>query len=259
LAYIEHANVLWMYGGSQACGSGGFGKDTWTFNPDSKTWINMFPTGKIPGQTVLLSAYDKVTKKVFIRASFGLYTYDYDANTWELLSLDQISGSIWAYSMTLDPVRRQLVLVGGDSSPHTYLIPLDGNPDYALIPLATSNGESIEGTKAPGLAFEPTTKTILAWDGSKRNSNLSTVWSLNPDTGQWALKASTGTSMVTNPRSAGTYGRWQYVPKLNKFVGVMDVDQNAWFYQASGTGEITDTAPPSVTLSQPTDQSYGLG
>jgi len=150
-------------------------------------------------------------------------------------------------------VRRQLVLVGGNTTPHTYLVSVDGTPNYALRPLSTSNGASIEGTQAPGLAFEPTTKAILAWDGSHKNSNPSTVWSLNPDTGQWTLKTSTGTSLTTNPKSTGTYGRWQYVPTLNKFVGVMDIDQNAWLYQTSGTDDPTDTSPPNVSLSQPTD------
>ena len=253
LAYIEHANVLWMYGGSMACGSGGFGKDTWTFNPTSKVWTNMFPTGPHPGQSLVLTAYDKQTRKVFVRTPSDLYTYDYDANVWERLATDNIAGFTWFYSMTLDPVRRKLVLVGGRDTPHTYLISLDGNPNYNLTPLSTSNGQSIEGTQAPGVAFDPTTNNIIAWDGSKRNSNLSTVWSLNPETGQWTLKASTGTSMVTNPSSTGTYGRWQYVPQLNKFVGVADVDQNAWLYQISGTGNPTDTSPPSVTLSQPSN------
>ncbi len=250
LAYLAHAHVLWMYGGSMGCGSGGFGKDTWTFDPLHKVWTNKFPTGTNPGQSVILAAYDPQTQKVFVRNSSRLYAYDYDANTWEYLSTANIANFSF-YSMVLDPVRRQLVLVGGRETPHTYVIPLEGAVAYTLTPLTTSNGQAIEGTQSPGLAFDPTTNQIVAWDGSKRNSNLSSVWSLNPDTGHWTLQTSTGTTLTTNPTSTGTYGRWHYSPLLNKFVGVMDVDQDVWLYQATDTNVPPDTAPPHVTLSQP--------
>ena len=59
MAYITHADRLFAFGGSRACGSGGFGKDTWTFNFSDNTWTRMRTSGRAPGRTILISQYDE--------------------------------------------------------------------------------------------------------------------------------------------------------------------------------------------------------
>ena len=257
LAYLEHVNLFWAFGGSRACGSGGFGKDTWTFDPSTKQWKNEFPTGSVPLNGVMITAYDPVTKKVFFQRARGLYTYEYGdsktsrVNTWTKLHDEAIAGYS-QMSGTIDPVRRKFVLVGGASSPGTYLMDLDG-PDYKPKRLNTTNGAVIEGTQAPGLAYDPGTDRILAWDGSRKAVNPSAVWSLNVDTGNWTLIQTEGSSMSVTG-STGTFGRWRYVPALNQFVAVSAIGQNAWLYSNSGTS-VQDTLPPTVTVTEPTQNA----
>ena len=249
LAYLEHVNLFWIFGGSRACGSGGFGRDTWTFDPSTNQWNNEFPSGNIPEEGVMITAYDPVTKKVFFQRSRGLFTYEYGAsktsrvNTWTKLNdkaivgYDQMSG-------TIDPVRRKFVFVGGASNPGTYIIDLNSS-DPSPQKLTTTNGAIIEGTQAPGIAFDPNTSRILAWDGSRLTTNTSAVWSLNVDTGTWTLVESEGSGMSVNTSSTGTFGRWRYAPSLDQFVAVISIDQNAWLYSNDGSpGQPPDVTPP---------------
>ena len=34
--------------------------------------------------------------------------------------------------------------------------------------------------------------------------------------------------------SRGTYGRWRYIPRVNAFILVNDVDENVYFYKHTG-------------------------
>ena len=262
LAYLEHVNLFWIFGGSRACGSGGFGTDTWTFDPSTNQWKNEFPSGNIPGEGVMITAYDPVTNKVFFQRERGLFTYEYGnsktsrVNTWTKLNDEAIPGYN-QMSGTIDPVRRKFVFVGGASTPGTYLIDIDSsNPSPQQ--LTTTNGGVIESAQAPGVAYDPNTNRILAWDGSRLTTNTSTVWSLNVDTGNWTLAHAEGSGMAVNTNSTGTYGRWRYAPSIDKFVAVISVDQNARLYSNSGApGQ--DTIPPTVAVTEPAQSATVSG
>ena len=253
LAYLEHVNLFWIYGGSRACGSGGFGRDTWTFDPATMEWKNEFPTGIKPDAGIVISAYDPVTKKVFVKNNNHFFTYEYgdsptsQVNHWIRLDNSFIPGYA-QMSGTIDPVRRKFIFVGGASSPGTYLIDLDG-PDYTPQELVTTNGAVIEGTQAPGVAFDPETSRILAWDGSRVSVNPSEVWSLDVDRGEWTLIQTEGSGMSVSG-STGTFGRWRYVPSLNQFVSVISVNQNARLFSTDIDG---DTTPPTGSVIDPAD------
>jgi len=196
----------------------------------------------------MITAYDPFTKKVFLQRARGLFTYEYGAsqtarvNRWTKLHDEAIVGYA-QMSGTIDPIRRQFVLVGGYNDPGTFVMNLDG-PDYNPQRITTTNGGVIEGTQAPGLAYDPGSARILAWDGSRRATNPSSVWSLNLETGQWTEIQTDGSGMGLNTGSTGTFGRWRYVPTLNQFVAVPEIDQNAWLFSPDG-GPPPDTTPPA--------------
>ena len=249
MVYLEHVNLFWIFGGSRACGSGGFGRDTWTFDPSTNQWKNEFPSGKIPLTGVMITAYDPETKKVFLQRERGLYTYEYGdsktsrENTWTKLNDKAIPGYN-QMSGTIDPIRRQLVLVGGWKRPGTWLIDIDdSSPKPERV--KTTNGEVIERAQAPGVAYDPGTKRILAWDGSRRSKDPSAVWSLDLDAKQWTQLETQGGGPSINKGSTGSYGRWRYVPALSQFVAVISVKQNAWLFSMSNAEGNTVSTEPS--------------
>ena len=270
LAYLEHVNLFWIYGGSRACANGGLSRDTWTFDPSTAQWKNEFPKGKIPGNGITITAYDPETKKVFMQRQRGFFAYEYGdsktsrVNEWTKLN-DKAIGGYQQMSGTIDPVRRKFVLVGGYKKRGTWLIDLD---DSSPSPerLKTTNGAVIEGTQAPGIAYDPGSDRILAWDGSRRSKNSSSVWSLNVDSGQWTEIETEGSGMSVSG-STGTFGRWRYVPALKQFIAVISTKENAWLFSTSSAEgkTVSNISPPPPSggkkpvSNDPTSPSPGSG
>lgn len=240
LAYIEHADRLFAYGGSQACGSGGFGADTWTFDFSTMKWERMQEVNSQIGNRIVAAAYDRVTQKVYLHNGNGFFTYDYDTNTWTRLNgNDSISSFKTAFAV-VDPVRRKFVVV---SSGQVYVIDLRAGSNYSSAILGTSGATTLmaEG-RSPGLAYDAARDRIVGWNGADSSSTPDTVYSLDLDTGIWTAVAAPGGPVGGNTR--GTFGRWRYAPKLNAFVVANDVDENAFLFNL-GAGTLIRPMPPT--------------
>ena len=246
LAYIAHADRFFAYGGSRACGSGGFGTDTWTLNLSTLQWENRNPSGNSPGPFILASAYDPITKKVYVRNVQNFFSYHYDSNTWQKLGQDHVISGFSNSSAVIDPVNRKFVVVGPGG---VHLIDLDSG-NYTPQQLATTGPDTIvQDGRSPGLAYDSVRNLVVAWDGSDLGTTPETVYNLNINTGQWTAMTATGGPSGFD--TAGTFGRWQFVPNLNAFVVVNNVDENAYLFRADTT--LIDTNPPSVSLTAPSN------
>ena len=255
LAYIEHADRFFLYGGSRACGSGGFGTDTWTFDFTSLTWVNRAPSGPNPGPAILASAYDPLTQNVFVRTEWQFYSYNYDANAWQKLGGLSFLPDFSLSSAVIDPTNRLYVVVGPAG---VYIIELDSG-DYTPRPISTSGPNVIiDDGRSPGLAYDPERKVIVAWDGSDRGTTPDTVYDLQIDpiagTGQWVATSAPGGPSGGGTR--GTFGRWRYVPSLKAFVVVNHVDENAFLYRANTN---PDTTPPTGSVTEPAEGETVVG
>jgi hypothetical protein len=160
------------------------------------------------------------------------------ADRWEILT-----GYDWIEeNMTgeIDPERRVMVAVGMG---RFHLWDLN-NPMAGDLSPPTSGATAIESEDAPGLAYDPVSKTIVAWSGG---ANVYTL-SFNATNGwNWTLRppAPTNTVIPTAAVSVGTYGRFRYIPSRNVFIVVNDIHQDVYIYRLStGTG----SPPPTVNL-----------
>ena len=236
LAYIAHADRLFVYGGSKGCGSGGFGNDTWTFDFNTNTWHYMQPSGDNPGRALVASAYDPVTKKVFMRTNRYLYAYDFDNNSWERLSGDDLISGFSFKSAAIDPVRRKFVIVGGKSAGSVHVIDLSPGSNYQQTQLTTTGDTTMVQGKSPGVAYDPVNDRIVAWDGARESTPpIDTVYALNLDTLIWS--AHTFPNGPTQDVTTGTFGRFAYVPSLQAIVAVSSVDENAFLLRlGDGSG-----------------------
>ena len=238
MAYIAHADRLFAYGGSRACGSGGFGNDTWTFSFSEGTWKKMNPSGSSPGRKVLVAQYDEQTKLVWVRSKEALYTYDFDDNAWSQVGKGYISG-LDKSSGAIDTKRRQFVIVGPSG---VWTIDLDG---------FSKNAEKIETTganlgkkgiarRSPGFDYDPKLDRFVLWAASDVDETPGTVYFLDWDKKEWTMEKPAGGPRGSGAR--GTFGRWRYAPNLDAFVGVNSVGRNIFLFASKDTPTLQQLA-----------------
>ena len=233
LAYIEHADRLFAFGGALACGGGYLGNDTWTLDLETLEWTSMDPhdggtPAPVPG---IVSDYDPVTGAVFLHDSQALWRYDYEENRYTELAGDQAID----YHLTgrIDPVRREFVLVGCrdcDSGGARGLLRIsiaDGS-DYALEDLTelVEGCDELVSPASPGLAWEPGSERLVGWPGGED------VFAV--DLGAMACTRYTATGGPGAQQGNGTFGRWRFFPDEGVFIVVNDAGQNAWAFRLEG-------------------------
>lgn len=235
IAYMENVDRMWVFGGSLTpCGF--FGRGTWTFDFGTLTWERRHPSGDIPSAVPgIVSAYDPKTGKVFLHDNLYLYAYDFTRDRYERL----MGPAPIDYHTTgvLDPVRRKFIVVGGGSV-HVYDVGRTSLFGGRRTP-KTTGGDAIVNSDYPGLAYDPVTDRIVAWNGGD------SVYSLNLETNTWT--AVTYPNGPGNAHVNGTYKRWSYSPTSGIFVLVNGMGRNAYGFRLTlPTGSIPEPTAPSV-------------
>lgn len=212
LAYIAHADRMYAFGGSLGCRGGHGGVLTWTYDFATLRWRNMMPSGDRPPADVQLgvdAVYDPESRLVFLANRSSLYSYDYDANRYT--ELGDLSLGLNGNAV-LDPSRRRIYLFTNDEggSRYWYWIDLAAGAGYAVH---TVDGGA-RGCEAiyygPGLAYDPMTRTIVAWTNSGNDVTI-----FDPDTATCTTQSYGGGPVP--PDYAGTYGRLQYFAAYDVF------------------------------------------
>jgi hypothetical protein len=223
IAYMSKQDRLFAIGGSRAV-CGGMSNATWTFDFKTSKWQAMNPTGTIPNSVPgIMTVYDTATGKVWVRDDKALYSYDLTANRYERLFND-ISVDYHLVA-SMDPKRRQIILLGGKQQ---WIIDLKANPPTQKN-LNSTGANALVQSNYPGLAYDPVEDRMIGWTGGD------TVYVLDLDTRTW-----TPTVYPGGPKDLeyGTYGRWDYVPKLNAMVVVNSATENAYLLYRSPTTAI---------------------
>jgi hypothetical protein len=222
ISYVEHADSMFAFGGSLAsCGY--FSTTTWMYNFATSTWERRKPSGPTPRPDPgVVTAYDPSTKKVFVHDLQALYAYDPSADRYERLS----SGHDIDYHMTgvLDPVRHKLIVIGNGQA---YIYDVGPKSWHMRRSLRSTGGERIVRSVYPGLAYDPDSDRIVAWNGGD------TVYSLDLETRMW-----TPITYPGGPGAAlenGTYKRWSYSRASRVFVVVNSVDSDAFILRLSAS------------------------
>jgi hypothetical protein len=227
MAYVAHADAMFASGGALSCEAGGCGDNiTWAFDFASSSWTNRNAEG---GQRTTqcgdVAAYDASTGIVWYfdnnyweESTWGLWSYDYDANTWA-----KHNGDITYNRTAIVDSSRGLLVVVGDGEVLAYDI---AGGDYTAQRWETTGGDAIVAEQAIGLALRTTTGRYVAWKGGDD------VYTLDPDTRAWAVSSMPGSPPSDLPGvTNGVYGRWQYVPSCDAMVVVTHVDEDVYFWR----------------------------
>ena len=234
LAYMEHIDRMFIFGGALACGYGYTGRDTWTFDFATNTWHRMTSSGTLPASNYgVVCDYDPNTRKVFLHDNNAFYSYSFESDSYTKLADNNIS-----YHMTsvIDPKRKKFIVFGSGASSDAYIYDIGGN-NYAGSPFVTTGATGILGLQYPGLAYDPDRDRIVAWIGGN------TVYSLNMDTRVWTADTFSGGPGLANV--SGTFKRWRYSAKDGVFIVANRYDnniQNGYTFRFPSTG--TETSRP---------------
>jgi hypothetical protein len=220
LAYIAHADQMFAFSGSLACGGGYFSDATWTLDFASMSWTQRDdgPTA-VPGAT---SDYDPVTKKVYLHDLDELWSYDVDSDSYQLLESN--NGEETDYHMTgvFDPGRKLWIMFGGGQV-RVHAIGNGSAGPMQIWDSQTTGCGPLQNADYPGLAYYPNEKVIVGWAGNDD------VYRFNPDTKTCTVTTYGG---GPGPASGGyfgvTAGRFRYFPSLGVFGLVNAADQNAY-------------------------------
>ena len=225
LQYALNVDKFWIQGGSLACGGGGAGFDTWTFDFNALKWTQKknIPQTQLGVQT----AYDPVTGHIFEQSMTKFFEYDPVGDTWT--QRGDVGGDLGERNRTavIDPVNRYFISMGDGQF---FVWDLRTFRYFTPVTLGVSN---LQSARAPGLDYDPVSKKIILWKGG------TDVYSLDTSTWTWAriAAASTNTVTPTAPTPTGTFGRFRYVPSKNEFILVNSVYGNVYIYKLSeGTG-----------------------
>lgn len=252
LAYIAHADKMYVYGGGLANQDGCNKNDTWTLDMATLQWRRMDPTNGItPTQTGMAGpsvAYDPVSKLVYLQDRSAFYSYNYDTNTYTQLNG---TGSSLHINSVVDPKRRLFITMGGpndnNNGPSLLVISIASGSNYALQDWtnSVSGCGPLISSASPGLAYDPVLDRIVGWPDFGN-----TVYLFNPDTKSCTTQTFAGgppdsAHEAAAPDSTGTYGRFQYFPSLGVYALINDWNINAHLLRLTSGG----TTPTSSGIS----------
>src|SRR5262249_27590931 len=90
LAYIAHADRMFVYGGGGAASAGFFSNDIWTFDLGKLQWQQMIPDGNNSGlaSSTGMADYDPVTRNVYLHDTQSFWQYTFETNKLTALDLE---------------------------------------------------------------------------------------------------------------------------------------------------------------------------
>jgi len=239
--YIPSIDRFWVAGAS-LWETGSCNGNVWMYNfnasPPESGWEDQ---GSGHADCGGLAAYDPGKDRVLLLAkvngSTKLYEFDPKKSSSRFSTLNGSPSDRRAYQMgVVDPIRRRLIVVGAGVT-WAFDIDQSGAPQMTLN---TSGATEIEAADAPGLAYDPVSDRVVAWNGGQ------TVYTLNLDSLVWEKRTPTNSvNPGTITASGGTWGRFAYVPSKNVFVLVNSTERNVFFYKLSSSTGIPAPQQPA--------------
>ena len=251
IEYVPAWDRLVSFGGAGGwpLGGGEFTRQISEFDYEGRTWITGARPPVPPGGSMIaaLARLDAATGDVyFVPAAKGaMLRLDPRTQQWQGgWGRCQVTAHA---SAAIDPERRLLVVVGkGTADGVRQAWKWDLTHPSAPVDLRklTSGDFAVERAMAPGFVYHPPTRKFVGWVGG------TDLLTLDPDTWQWQrVAAAPGSANPGMPSPRGTYGRFQYVPGLDAFVLVNDIDRNVLLVRPDFAGTGVGQGPaPAISL-----------
>lgn len=256
IEYVAAWDRLVSFGGSGPWprGGGEFTREISEFDFDRRTWVTGARPPVPPGGSMIaaIARTDPSSGDVYFipGARAALMRLDTRSQQWHG---GWGRGYLTAHATAaIDPARRVMVAVGkgaSDGGGQIWLWDLDEPSAPTNLLGRTTGDRSVEKAMAPGFVYHPASRKFVAWIGG------TDVYTFDPERLEWRrVPAAIDNAVDPGPQSLrGTYGRFQYVERLDAFVLVNDVDQNVFLFRPD-FGAATDASsgvgalPPGISL-----------
>jgi hypothetical protein len=225
LVFLPKQDKMFKFGGSFYGNGSPYDYHAYLYDPAGKIWKR----GSAAPTYVLQvnSDFDPVTGHVVIGTGTGLMTYDPAADIWK--SYPQLDPSIAAAAGVIDPERR-IFVQSKSSTKEIYFYSLEKMSVRQKAP----TGGSLDWPNGSGMAYHAPSKRMVLWGGGRN------VWAFN--TTDWQVKKLDNPSgdapfplrSTGDYKSAGVYGRWQYVADYDVFIAYNHTGDNVWIYKLPG-------------------------
>jgi hypothetical protein len=236
--YVPSIDRFCTFGGAAMYPTGATGTSkTHCFDFDTKTWTS--PGNTIHGGIGTISAVDE-NGNVWVQAggqNGPLSQWDPVKNVWTKQSIYFKGWFDYLYTGAIGSGK--FVAIGDGNMMQWDL----GNPKADPKEIPTTGENKMVSVKNPGFVYDSKLGFFVAWNGG------TDVYVYSPGSRQWikAPLASTNKVTPTAASPAGTYGRFQYIPSKDLFIGVNSIKENVFFYRLPAKLELTNEvrhAPP---------------
>jgi hypothetical protein len=229
LVFIPTTGRLWASGGFRFCGNTSSDGATWLFDPGALTWRR--GADALEGVGTPTAAWDPGGKRVLYQAQNVFQAYD--PITDQYTKIGQVDGGFWATAVSAVDVARGLFLSVTNGKLRVWNL---------ATGTFTSDQPTTGGVRAlagqPGVEWDPTLNRVVSWPGG------TSVYSLDVAHWTWFEHAAAASNTVTPtpPATAGTFGRFRYLPDRNAYVLVNKTSENVFFYKLTA-GDGTPVPP----------------
>ncbi len=237
---------MWIFGGSRAGGSGSFGRDVWTYDFVTKAWTQhtstASPGANAPFATAGFAHYDATNNQVaFVTGTSGFLAVQF----WDLTTLAWTPKTTWTYALGgLFANEYASTWVPDDHATHPRKIVVWGKSKIVLIDidnLAQAPEErdaevscADAAVSRGSLAYHPPSGKLVMWNGGYPLTNptlsASHIWAYDLLTNHCKLLDDTGGPPDTVLVSGSSYGRFQWMPSVGKFIANAAADYNVFYY-----------------------------
>ncbi len=215
MAYDSESDVVIMHGGGLDGEDNPDGEerilfnDTWAYDLNSDTWINMNPTGLTIGLTEAQMTYDSESDRCIMVGGYFIYpyddphdeyythetwAYDYNSNHWENIITSVHPTQRYDHALAYDSESDRTILVGGwtfgDGGIHqneTWAF------DYNTLTWENMNPVNNPKRIAHQMAYDEESDLIILFAGLKAPdiSNMyNTIFTYDYNTNNWTVMAS---------------------------------------------------------------------
>jgi N-acetylneuraminic acid mutarotase len=235
-------------------------KDTWAYDPATKTWADKKPAGTVPSARSSFSmVYDELNQRIILFGGWSKATsahlndtwaYDPATNTWtDLKPTGDVPTARGSQAMAYDQVEGKVVLFGGtDSSAYfndTYVYDYPTNAWTKV----TAAGEVPPLRAGARMEYDPTSGVVVLFGGWDGTAYYNDTWTFATATSTWTALNITGGPSARDSHSLIYDAASNKLILFGGFVGGTDVAQDTWSFGVS------DEIPTETTTLPPTGET----
>jgi hypothetical protein len=195
MAYNEKYDRTVLFGGALAPPQGGMSNETWTYDYNNNTWVNMNPTSSPSPRFHCAMIYDKKNTKIILFGGHPLtgpidnetWVYDYKENTWTNMKPTITPPARESHGMSYDEKKDKAILFGGEwllnMLNDTWSYDVDNNKWTNLTnPIAPAPRQQ------PCISYDSESQITIMYGGGGLSSNESKiVWKFDWVTNRWMI------------------------------------------------------------------------